>query len=263
MTIVRRLRAIPSWQSTLGIALLGLGFLVAAQLASEGPRVRYTTQERSPLVETATELQTQQESLKDAILALRERIVATEQAGEGSAALVKGLNAELESARIAAGLIPLVGTGIVLQVEDSLEPVAPDFNEADYLVGARDIRTLVEELWAAGAQAVAVNGERITPTTSVIDIGSSILVNSAYLLPPYQLTALGPDDLYARLSASPGFVDFIRARAESYGIRVSFAEPETVDIPAFAGTVTLRYARPEASADPGATPTPSPGPSAE
>lgn len=256
MTLVRRLRAIPSWQSTLGLALLGLGFLVAAQLASEGPRVRYTTQERSPLVETATELQRQQDALKAAILGLRERIQEAEQAGEGSAALVKDLNAQLQAARIAAGLIPLTGSGIVLQVEDSMEPVAPDTNEADYLVGARDIRTLVEELWAAGAQAIAVNGERITPTTSVIDIGSSILVNSAYLLPPYQITALGPDDLYPRLSASPGFVDFIRARSETYGLRVSFAEPETVDIPAFAGTVTLRYARPVAPAASGSSPAP-------
>ena len=61
------------------------------------------------------------------------------------------------------------------------------------------------------------------------------------------MTALGPDDLYARLSASTGFVDFIRARAQGYGIRVQFAEPETVDVPAFAGTVTLRYARPVAT----------------
>lgn len=254
MTLLQRLRTIPSWQSTLGVALLGLGFLVAAQLASEGPRVRYTTQERSPLVETATQLQAQQDRLKASILEVRVQIQDAERSGEGSAVVVKDLNERLQGARIAAGLIPLNGNGIVLQVEDSLEPVAPDSNEADYLVGARDIRTLVEELWSAGAQAVAVNGERITPTTSVIDIGSSILVNSAYLLPAYQITALGEDDLYARLSASPGFVDFIRARAESYGIRVSFAEPDSVDIPAFAGTVTLRYARPDATDGPSASP---------
>lgn len=254
MTIARRVRAIPSWQLTLGVALLGLGFLVAAQLASEGPRVRYTSQERSPLVETASELQAQQDELKAAVLDRRARIQAAEQAGEGSAALVRDLNEELEQARIAAGLIPLTGTGIVLQLEDSLAPVAPDANEADYLVGARDLRTVIEELWSAGAEAVSVNGERITPTTSIIDIGPSILVNSAYLVPPYQVTALGPDDLYPRLSASTGFVDFIRARAEGYGIRVQFAEPDAVDLPAFAGTVTLRYARPVAS--PSASPSP-------
>ena len=254
MTVIGRLRAIPSWQSTLGLALLGLGFLVAAQLASEGPRVRYTTQERSPLVETATELQAQQDQLKLDILALRERIQESEGTGEGSAALVRDLNDDLEQARIAAGLIPLIGTGIVLQLEDSLDPVGPDANETDYLVGARDLRTVIAELWASGAEAIAVNGERIVPTSAVIDVGPSILANSAYLLPPYQVTALGPADLYSRLSASPGFVDFIRARAQGYGIQVQFAEPESVDVPAFVGTVTLRYARPQASADPSGAP---------
>jgi uncharacterized protein YlxW (UPF0749 family) len=254
-SVARHLRSIPSWQVTLGVALLGLGFLVAAQLAAEGPRVRYTTQERTPLVETASGLQATQEELKGRILQLREQIQAVEHAGQGSAALVDDLNDNLQEARIAAGLIPLTGTGMVLQLEDSIEPPAPDGNADDYLVGARDLRTIVEELWAAGAEAIAVNGERITPSTAVIDIGPSILVNSAYLSGPYQVTALGADDLYARLSASPGFVDFIRARAQAWGIRVTFAEPESVDMPAFAGTVTLRYARPEPS-PPGPAPSP-------
>ncbi len=254
MTLGARLRAIPSWQVTLGVALLGLGFLVAAQLAAEGPRVRYTTQERSPLVETASELQADQEALKTSILDLRARIQAAEGAGEGSAALVSGLNDQLQAARIAAGLIPLTGPGIVLQLEDSLEPADPEGNMSDLLVGARDLRTIVEELWAAGAEAIAVNGERMTPTTAVIDIGPSILINSAYLAGPFQVAAIGPDDLYARLSSSPGFVDFIRARAEAWGLRVSIAEPESVDMPAFVGTVTLRYARPQPS--PASAPSP-------
>jgi uncharacterized protein YlxW (UPF0749 family) len=258
MTVVGRIRQLPSWQLTLGAALLGLGFLIAAQLASEGPRVRYTTQERSPLVETATELQDQQDGLKARILDLRAQVVAIEGAGEGSAATVKQLNADLQDARIAAGLIPLRGTGIVLQLEDSLQPVADGASEADYLVGSRDLRVVIDELWLAGAEAVAVNGERITATSSIVDIGSSILVNSAYLAPPYQVTAIGPEDLYDRLAAAPGFIDFVRARAESYGIRLSFAEPPSVDVPAFAGTVSLRYSRPL----PTATPAPSIAPAA-
>ncbi|MFP5342331.1 MAG: DUF881 domain-containing protein [Candidatus Limnocylindria bacterium] len=251
--LATRLRTVPSWQVTLFVALLTLGFLVAAQLATEAPRVRYTTQERTPLVETASELQAQQDQLKAAILDLRARIAAEEGAGTGSAALVAELNAALLSARTAAGLIPLTGTGLVLQLEDSLEPVAPDANEDDYLVGSLDLRIVNDELWAAGAEAIAINGERITPTTAIIDIGPSVLVNSAYLAPPYQVTALGPADLYARLSASPGWTDFLVARAQTYGIRIQFAEPESVDVPAFAGTVTLRYARPEPSpsAEPG------------
>ncbi|MEX1168924.1 MAG: DUF881 domain-containing protein [Chloroflexota bacterium] len=245
--ILAWLRRIPSWQVTLGAALLAVGFLVAAQLGAEGPRVRYTTQERAPLLETATELQAQQNALKNRILELREGIQGVEGLSTGSAVLVRQLNAELEKARIAAGLIPLTGTGIVLQLDDSQAPVPPGASAVDYLVGSHDIRTVVEELWIAGAEAIAVNAERVTPTTAIIDIGASLLVNSAYLAPPYQVTAIGPDDLYDRLSRSPGFIDFVRARAEAYGIRLSFAEPESVDMPAFAGTVTLRYSRPLAS----------------
>jgi uncharacterized protein YlxW (UPF0749 family) len=252
--IVRWFRGVPSWQLTLGAALLGLGFLIAAQLASEGPRVRYTTQERSPLLETATELQTQQDALKQQILDLRSKIGEAEGASEGSAVVVKQLNDALQQARIAAGLIPLSGTGIVLQLEDSLQPVAQGANGSEYLVGSRDIRAVVDDLWLAGAEAVSVNGERLTATSSIIDIGSSVLVNSAYLAPPYQLTALGPPDLYARLSALPAFVDFVHARAEGFGIRLSFAEPPSVDVPAFAGTVSLRYSHAVASASPTSAP---------
>ncbi len=183
-----------------------------------------------------------------------------EGASVGSAATVKALNDELERARIAAGLIPLAGTGMVLRLEDSLQPVAPDANESEYLVASRDIRTVVDELWLAGAEAIAVNGERVTATSSFIDIGPSVLVNSAYLAPPYQITALGPPGLYDRLVASPGFVDFVRARGQGYGIRLSFAEPPSVDMPAFAGTVSLRYARPVPA--PSATPPPTPVPTA-
>jgi uncharacterized protein YlxW (UPF0749 family) len=247
VTAIRRLKAIPSWQVTLGAALLALGFLIAAQLASEGPRVRYTTQERTPLLETATGLQTKQDDLKNRILDLRAQIQAVEARGAGSADLVRQLNAQLDSARNAAGLIALTGTGIVLQLEDSQDPVPPDGSPSDYLVGSRDIRTLVEELWQVGAEAIAVNGERITPTTAIIDVGSSLLVNSAYLAPPYQITALGPADLYDRLKAAPTFVAFVQSRVDAYGIRLSFAEPESVDVPAFVGTVTLRYSRPLAS----------------
>ena len=250
MTAFRRIRALPSWQVTLGVALLVLGFLIAAQLAAEGPRVRYTTQERTPLVQTAKDLQTEQDGLKARILELRAKIQTVETQGQGSAATVKDLNTQLQQARIAAGLIPLTGSGIVIQLDDSKEPVPPGGSQADYLVGSRDIRVVVEELWNAGAEAISVNGERLTTSTAIIDVGSSVLVNSAYLTPPYQVSALGAPDLYQKLSASPAFVDFVRARGAGYGIQISVAEPQSVDIPAFVGTVTLRYSRPVESASP-------------
>ena len=101
------------------------------------------------------------------------------------------------------GSWPLEGPGLVLQLEDSQVPVPAGASAADYRVSARDLRSAIEELWLAGAEAVSVNGERIVPMTAIVDIGGSVLVNSAYLAPPYQVAAIGPADLYDVLAASP------------------------------------------------------------
>lgn len=257
-TLAARFRAIPSWQLTLGLALATLGFLVAAQAASEGPRVRYTSQERTPLVETALDLQAEQEGLKQQVLDLRKEIQDLEATGQGGAAVTQDLNHRLEDARIAAGLVAMTGPGLVIQLSDSTLPVPPDETERDYQVSGQDVLTVVEELWLAGAEGIAVNGERVTVATAIVDIGGSVLVNSAYVAPPYQVTAIGPADMFDRLTRSPGFVDFVRARAQSFGIGVGYAvgdEAHPVDLPAYAGSVNLRYGRAVPDTGPGPSPT--------
>jgi uncharacterized protein YlxW (UPF0749 family) len=248
--VLARLRGLPSVQVTLALALLVLGFLVAAQIAAEGPRVRYTTEERSPLIETALGLQSQQDALKARILDLRHQIADLEGQDPSGAASLQALYAQLGRAQLAGGLVAVTGPGIAFKLEDGNQPGAG----ADALASARDVRTLVQELWLAGAEAIAVNGERVTATTAIIDIGGSTLVNSAYLAPAYTITAIGPADLYQRLQASVAFGQFVRDRVQGFGLGLSVAELQSVDIPAFAGTVTQRFARPAAT--PGASGTP-------
>jgi uncharacterized protein YlxW (UPF0749 family) len=252
--LAARVRAIPTWQVTLGGALLVLGFLIAAQLASEGPRIRITSQERTPLVATALDLQKQQDGLKEQVLGLRAAIGDLEAAGQGGTTVTKDLNAQLQAARMAAGLVALTGPGLVIQLSDSSATVPQGDEASDYLVSGQDVRTVVDELWLAGAEGIAVNGERVTVATAIVDIGGSVLVNSAYLAPPYQVSAIGAPDILDRLTASPGFVDFIRGRSEAYGIGVDYATPPSVDLPAYAGAVNLRYGRPVTSPAPSAAP---------
>jgi uncharacterized protein YlxW (UPF0749 family) len=245
-----RLRRVPTWQAALGLALLVLGFLVVAQLQSDGPRSQYATDERGPLVQTAVGLQDQQDDLKAQILTLRNQINDLETKEAGSAAAASDLGLRLQDARLAAGLIGLKGPGVVLQLRDSGQAVLPGDNTNDYLVSAADVRTVVESLWLAGAEGVAVNGERITTGTAILDIGGTVLVNSAYLAPPYQVAAIGPADLFDRLNASAAFQAFVQARAQRFGIQIDVAEPNEVDLPAYAGTISLRYARPDPSGAP-------------
>ena len=169
-----------------------------------------------------------------------------------SADLVRQLNAQLEQARIAAGLIPLTGTGIVLQLEDS-QAAGPARRQTsrDYLVGSRDIRAVVEELWAAGrrgdrGQRRADHRRPRRSSTSGRRCWST--------RPTWRRRTRSPRSARPTCTTGsarrPGFVDFVRPAREGYGIRVSLAEPESVDMPAFVGTVTLRYSRPIASPPP-------------
>ena len=249
-TLTTRLRRVPGLQWTFAIALLALGFLVAVQLGAEGPRVRYSSSERPPLLETARELDAAQSVLQTRILELRGQIAAAEAASAGRDRAVMELNDALTEARLAAGLVDIQGPGIVVRIDDSGQPVPPGAAAADYLVTASDLRGLVNELWQAGAEAISVNGERIVETTAFTDIGSSILVNSAYLQPPYDLSVIGPPELYDRLTTSATFVAFVQARVQGYGLELGFLPSDAVVVPAFAGAVRLVYGR---------APNPSPG----
>ncbi len=143
-----------------------------------------------------------------------------------AAEVVRELNADLEQARIAAGLIPLTGTGIVLQLEDSLEPVAPDAND-DRLPRRRPGPAHGRR----GAVGRRSGGHRAsTASASRPRRASSTSARRSSSTRPISCRRTrsrpsGRDDLYARLAASPGFVDFIRARAETYGIRVRSPSP--------------------------------------
>jgi uncharacterized protein YlxW (UPF0749 family) len=252
--LVARVRRIPSWQLTLGIALLALGFLMTAQLRSLVPRSQYDSSDLPPLRQTAQELQAAQETLETQILDLRAQIQTAEQNGQGNAAQIAALNTQLDAARLAAGLVALEGPGVVVSLRDSTRPVPPGAAPGDLLVSAADLRQVIDLLWLSGAEAVSVNGERVAVTTPLTDIGSSVLVNSSYLQPPYQISAIGPADLYTELATSAAFVAYLQDRAQAVGLDVALLQSDKVQVPAYSGTVNLLFARPLPSTEASARP---------
>jgi len=154
--------------------------------------------------------------------------------------------------------VALEGPGVVVSLRDSTRPVPPGAAPGDLLVSASDLRQVTDLLWLSGAEAVSINGERIAVTTPLTDIGSSVLVNSSYLQPPYQISAIGPADLYTRLATSAAFVAYLQDRAQAVGLDVALLQSAQVQVPAYSGTVNLLYARPLPSTTP-AVPSTSPG----
>lgn len=252
-----RWRRPATWQVTLAVALLALGFLLAVQFQSQAPRARYSTQERPPLVETALDLSEQQDALKDRIVELRAQIQQLESDVSEDDVAEAALNDELVQARIAAGLVALAGPGVALQFDDAQGPLPPDASASEYRVQAEDLRDLLTALWLSGAEAIAISGERITVTTAVTDIGGTVLVNSAYLAPPYVITAIGGAELYDRLVASDVLRTLLEARVQPFGLGLSAGPLDPVDVPAYSGSIRLIETRPAATPTPpapGSTP---------
>jgi uncharacterized protein YlxW (UPF0749 family) len=97
-------------------------------------------------------------------------------------------------------------------------------------------------LWAAGAGAIAINGQRLTPTTAIRTAGEAILVDYRPLSPPYEVTALGdPGGLQSRLMASAAG-DRLRSLESRFGIRFELRRESEATVPAAVG-LRLLYAR--------------------
>lgn len=177
-------------------------------------------------------------------LALDAELVATEE-GRLAAEQVR----RLESA---AGVVPVSGPGLLVTVsdaatEETVDPVTGDPVQAvpeAGLVLDIDLQAIVNALWAAGAEAVAVDGQRLSPTTSIRTAGEAILVDFRPVDSPYLIEAIGnPDQLAARFAAT-GTPARYQAYGQLYGIGFELTGSEELRLDA-AGSAELRYAGPE------------------
>lgn len=147
----------------------------------------------------------------------------------------------------AAALTALHGPGLTVRLDDS--PRLSDGSkisvaEADQLViHQQDIDSVLNALWAGGAEAVTIMDVRVTTTTAIRCVGNSLLLQGRRYSPEFTVRAIGdPDRLRAALAASPGVRTFEEA-AEIYGLGYSVTNEADVVAPAYRGSTDLRFAR--------------------
>lgn len=189
--------------------------------------------------------------------ALLQRIDAAEQEHDRLAAQVKQIAAQVEQLRdqdgsrdaqlpadlkVNAAMTPVRGPGVVLTINEG--PRRDDARrERSATVLDTDLRMVVNGLWEAGAEAISINGERVSTRTAIRSAGSAITVNYRSLNPPYRIEAIGdPKTLPAAFAASSGGAWLTHLRqnyavnwtlttadqlelASDQGLRVSYASP--------------------------------------
>lgn len=235
-----------------GVAVLVVGLVLGVAYAdtrATAPSSERTRQALLADVERESgrgdELRSQLENLQNEVsVALDEELVATEE-GRRASEQVRRLEA-------AAGVVPVSGPGLTVTVsdaaaEEAVDPVTGDTIQAvpeAGLVLDIDLQAIVNALWAAGAEAVAVNGQRLAPATSIRTAGEAILVDFRPVASPYVIEAIGnPNQLAVRFAGS-GTAARYEAYGQLYGIGFERTGSDELQLVA-AQSVELRYARPE------------------
>ncbi|MFC0674785.1 DUF881 domain-containing protein [Brachybacterium hainanense] len=232
----------PMRAGTLLLAI-ALGLLVAvaatqlraAEAAQDGPRSALVerVQERRDRI---GELEGRQERTEQEISSRQEQLLEP-----GDAVGAK----RLADAELVAGTTALAGPGVEIVLEDSAPlPAEPGSEEVVVnRVQDRDIQIVVNGLWEAGAEAISVNGQRVTSTTAIRTAGDAVLVDFRPLSPPYTITAIGdPASLRASYTGSEADL-LVLELGERYGIGSSWTAREEVGVPSRART-GLEEARP-------------------
>lgn len=169
---------------------------------------------------------------------------------------------------IGAGAVALEGPGVVLTLDDAVAgddaPSGPDEDAAQGRVLARDLQFVVNALWQAGAEAVAINDRRLTSTSAIRFAGSALIVDYRPLTRPYVITALGEPRTFSTAFADGPGGSYLSTLRSTFGVRVESQVSTGLRVPAAAGR-GIRYARPGASGradSPAPSTSPSPAPAA-
>jgi uncharacterized protein YlxW (UPF0749 family) len=189
---------------------------------------------RSRTAETDA-LQRQAGTLQRRTEALRRSALARSDAGQDA-------RRELDRAADAAAAASVRGSAAIVTVDDARTSGGAAAQQDGHIYD-QDLQRLVNGLWAAGATAVAVNGQRMTATTAIRSAGDAILVDYRPLSPPYTVTALGGHGLDTAFAGSPAGRAFRTLKA-TFGIRYDIRQEDDVRLPA-APALRLRYARTE------------------
>lgn len=152
----------------------------------------------------------------------------------------KAMSSEVERYKVLAGLTDVKGPGITVTLNDSDKKIDASQDASSYIIHDSDLRTVVNELSSAGAEAISINGERIIATTEIRCVGPTIVVNSNKYSPPYIIKAIGdPAMLEAALNIKGGIAEELRF----WNIEFSIVKSNRVEIGKYNGIVNFKYAK--------------------
>ncbi|MFC9469263.1 DUF881 domain-containing protein [Streptomyces coelicoflavus] len=228
-----------------GLVLAALVVTVgAAQARVAAPVVAKEREELVDRIEAETsaadKLEKSVDELRDDVNARRRE--ALEKSGDGDRSDLVGM---------LAGAVEVHGPGVKLVVDDAKDvgtgadgkPRGTSGFSDTGRVRDRDMQRVVNGLWESGAEAISINGQRLTALSAIRAAGDAILVDNRPLVPPYTVLAVGDGEGLSRAFQDSADGLYLHALQESYGIRTALSVADDLKLPA-APSLIVRTAQP-------------------
>ncbi len=228
-----------------GLVLAALVVTVgAAQARVAAPVV---AKEREELVDRVEKETHAADELEETVDKLRADVNARQREALKSGG--HGERADLVS--VLSGAVEVRGPGVKLVVDDAKEAGSAAGGDARGSSGFsdtgrvrdRDMQRVVNGLWESGAEAVSINGQRLTALSAIRAAGDAILVDNRPLVPPYTVLAVGDGERLSRAFQDSADGLYLNALQENFGIRTNISAQEDLRLPA-APSVIVRTAQP-------------------
>lgn len=212
------------WRAAVIVGLFGLLLVVAAVQTRAAADADALARE-----ELVQQIDAQSEELRGAqrqIGDLQDEIEALTARQRSLARTERSTATRNDAVGALAGYTAVKGEGVRIALDDSAD------GSSDGVVRDEDLATLVDGLWGAGAEAVAVNGIRLTGTSGIRNAGSAILIHDRSLRPPYEVLAIGDvNTLQSRFVETSSGVGFLGLRSR-FGFVFSMDNDTNLRLPA-------------------------------
>jgi len=225
-----------------GICLV-LGALLGVQVHTQVVRGETEVGRSTSLMsQMLSEARAQVERQNKEIERLRIQLSKYENQASSDKGLTRLVSEELQNSRAALGVLPMKGPGVQLVLDDSTMKVGSGVGDQDlFVIHDFDLIQIANELWAAGAEAVSLNGQRLVTGSAITCSGRLIQVNKTTISVPFTFAAIGNrDNLMSALNIRDGTLDRLR-RLEFV---VNLTPAEEVTVPAISIAPKYQYAKP-------------------
>ena len=223
------------WKLGVLAMIIGALFAVAAlQTTRAAPALQ---SERSELITRIQAAEREQDQLRSRVTSLTEEIATLRAAALGDDGAARSVESQIGLLDPVAGNAAVTGAGLLIVVDDSPSAAA----DARDRVLDIDLQVLVNGLWEAGAEAIAINGHRLSNLTAIRSAGDAITVDYRSLSRPYRVQAIGDvrtlQSRFVETSAGAWWNDLAQNRRMRYEI----SDVKQLDLAADPGMV-LRHA---------------------